>query len=203
MKSHRGVAVTGLAALLLLGCSDAGAPEPSSPSHDFTSGPAAPGPLILRLSEPDWFVFLFPDIESQLTASVGIVERFSAFCDPAPITIPTEDLQFLFSPTGRVALLLQAKELPVIIYAGAISGSIEDYCAQLATAPIVARGTAHIVFNHQDLSTEASNGYRAQGLVQLTAGGQARFTGVVKFVTTPDGNTRILVSQVNLSPQGH
>ena len=202
MKSHRRVALTSLATLVLLACSDAGAPEPISPSHDFTNGPATPGPLIVRLSEPDWFVFLFPDLGSQLTASVGIVERFSAFCDPAPITIPTEDLQFLFSPTGRVALLLQAKELPVIIYAGAISGSIEDYCAQLATAPIVARGTAHIVFNHQDLSSEASNGYRAQGLVQLTSGGQARFSGVVKFVTTPDGNTRLLVSQVNLSPQG-
>jgi hypothetical protein len=201
MKSHRLVALTGLATLLLLGCTEGKAPTEADPtaSKNFTNGPATPGPLILRLSEPDWFVFLFPDLEAQLTASVGMVERFSEFCEPAPITIPTEDLQLLFSPTGRLALLLQGREMPVIIYAGAINGSIEDYCAQLATAPIVARGTAHIVFNHHDLRTEASNGYRAQGVVQFTAGGQARFNGVVKFVTTPDGNTRLLVSQVNLT----
>jgi hypothetical protein len=200
MQPHRFFALTGLATLLVLGCSQDGAPGPTSPSQNFANGPPTPGPLILRLHEPDWFVFLFPDLEAQLTASVGMVERFSEFCEPAPITIPIQDLQLLFSPTGRLALLLQGRELPLIIYAGAINGSIEDYCAQLATAPIVARGTAHVVFNHQDLRTEASNGYRAQGVAQLTSGGQAQFTGVVKFVTTPDGNTRLLVSQVNLTP---
>lgn len=202
MKSLRFAALTGLAMLFLLGCSEDRATGPTSPSQTFTNGPATPGPIILRLREPDWFVFLFPDLGARLTASVGIVERFSQFCEPAPITIPTQDLQLLFSPTGRLGLLVQGRDMPVIIYAGAINGSIEEYCAQLATAPIVARGTAHIVFNHQDLRTEASNGYRAQGPVQLTAGGQAQFSGVVKFVTTPDGNTRLLVSQVNLSPEG-
>ncbi len=200
MNSHRFVAIIGLATLIMVGCSEEKTPDLTSPSNNFANGPATPGPLILRLHEPDWFVFLFPDLNAQLTASVGIVERFSAFCEPAPVTIPTQDLQFLFSPTGRLALLLQAREMPVIIYAGAINGSIEDYCAQLATAPIVARGTAHVVFNLKDFRTESSNGYRAQGVVQLTRGGQAQFSGVVKFVTTPDGNTRLLVAQVNLSP---
>jgi hypothetical protein len=203
MKSHRFVALIGLATLLMLGCSGDGVPEPTSPSENFTNGPATPGPLILRLSEPDWFVFLFPDLQAQLTATVGIVERFSAFCEPGPITIPPEDLQFLFSPTGRLALLLQGREMPVIIYAGAIPGrDIGAFCAQLSTAPIIATGTAHVVFNLKDFRTESSNGYRAQGVVQLTGGGQAQFSGVVKFVTTPDGNTRFLVSQVNLSPTG-
>ena len=173
--------------------------ESTPPANNFANGPSTPGPLILRLREPDWFVFLFPDFRANLTASVGIVERFSAFCESGPVTIPPQDLQFLFSPTGRIAVLVQGRELPVLIYAGATL----DFCTDLATAPIIARGTAHIVFNHRDLTSDASNGYRAQGTVELTAGGQAHFSGVVKFVTTPDGNTRVLVSQVNLSPQGN
>jgi hypothetical protein len=206
MKSHGLVALTGLVTLLFLGCTEGKAPteaNPTGPSNNFTNGPPTPGPLVLRVHEPDWFVFLFPDLQANLTASVGIVERFSAFCEPGPITIPPEDLQFLFSPTGRLALLLQARDMPVLIYAGAVAGDIDDFCTHLATAPIIATGTAHIVFNHQDLRAEASNGYRAQGTVELTAGGQAHFSGVVKFVTTPDGSTRILVSQVTLSPLGH
>jgi hypothetical protein len=189
---------------LVLGCAGSETPaEPAqsaSPSRDFTNGPASPGPVVFRLREPDWFVFLFPDLDANLTASVGFVDRFSVYCDPAPISIPPEDLQFLFSPTGRLAVLVKGREMPVIIYSGAISGSLEDYCAQLATAPIIARGTAHFVFNNKDLLTQASNGYRAEGTVELTAGGQAHFSGVVKFVTTPDGVTRILVSQVTLGP---
>jgi hypothetical protein len=201
MNTSRLFALTSLATLSILGCSNDGVPSSTQPSDNFANGPATPGPLVLRLHEPDWFVFLFPDLKSNLTASVGIVERFSAFCEPGPITIPPEDLQFLFSPTGRLALLVQGRELPVIIYAGAIPGrDIGAFCAQLATAPIIATGTAHIVFNHHDLNSDASNGYRAQGVVQLVAGGQAQFSGVVKFVATPDGNVRMLVSQVNLGP---
>jgi hypothetical protein len=208
MKTHCVVALTGIATLLLLGCTEGKAPteagDPTPPSNNFTNGPPTPGPLVLRVHEPDWFVFLFPDLRANLTASVGIVERFSAFCEPGPITIPPQDLQFLFSPTGRLALLLQARDMPVLIYAGAIAGrDIDAFCTQLSTAPIIASGTAHIVFNHHDLRTDASNGYRAQGIVQLAAGGQAHFSGVVKFVTTPDGSTHFLVSQVNLSPLGH
>jgi hypothetical protein len=208
MKPHRFVALTGLATLLLLGCTEGKAPteaNPTRPSDNFTNGPPTPGPLILRVREPDWFVFLFPDLRAQLTASVGIEERFSVFCEPEPITIPPQDLQFLFSPTGRIAVLVQGRDMPVVIYAGAIAGAdVTEFCTHLATAPIIATGTAHIVFNHHDLSSEASNGYRAQGTVELTGGGgQAHFSGVVKFVTTPDGSTRVLVSQVTLSPLGH
>jgi len=197
-----------LSTLLLLGCADGRSLTEGNdpkPSDNFTNGPSEPGPVVLRLHEPDWFVFLFPDLNAQLTATVGIVERFSAFCEPAPITIPTEDLQFLFSPTGRLALLVQGRDMPVLIYQGAIAGGpddIDDFCAQLATAPIIARGTAHIVFNAHDLNSDASNGYRAQGTVQLTAGGQAQFSGVVKFVATPNAGTRMVVSQVTLSPLG-
>src|SRR3954447_2912350 len=201
MNTSRLFVLTGLATLLVLGCSDDGVPASTEPSNNFTNGPATPGPLVLRLHEPDWFVFLFPDLQAQLTASVGIVERFSAFCEPGPITIPPEDLQFLFNPTGRLALLVQGRDMPVIIYAGAIPGrDIGAFCAQLSTAPIIARGTAHIVFNHHDLNSDASNGYRAQGVVQLVAGGLAPFNGVVNVVATPDGNVRMLVSQVNLRP---
>ncbi|MEO7138448.1 MAG: hypothetical protein ABI037_12085 [Gemmatimonadales bacterium] len=202
-KPNRFVTVTGLATLLLLGCADSERPteprEPAAPSYDFTNGPSTPGPLIFRLRESDWFVFLFPDFRSNLTASVGIVERFSAFCEGGPVTIPAEELQFLFSPTGRIAVLVKGREMPVVIYAGVTT----DFCTDLATAPIIASGTAHFVFNHHDLTSEASNGYRAQGTVELTAGGQAHFSGVVKFVTTPDGSTRVLVSQVNLSALGN
>jgi hypothetical protein len=201
MNMSRLVALTSLATLLILGCSNDGVPESTAPSDNFTNGPATPGPLVFRLHEPDWFVFLFPDLQAQLTASVGIVERFSAFCEPGPITIPSEDLQFLFSPTGRLALLLQGRDMPVIIYAGAIPGrDIDAFCAQLSNAPIIATGTAHIVFNDHDLNTDASNGYRAQGEVQLVAGGQAHFNGVVKFVAARDGTVRMVVSQVNLGP---
>jgi hypothetical protein len=206
MQTYRLVFLISLGGLLVLGCAASEtptAPDLAAPSNTFTNGPATPGPLVFRVREPDWFVFLFPDLRANLTASVGIVERFSAFCEPAPITIPPQDLQFLFSPTGRIAVLVQGREMPVIIYAGAIAGTdIGEFCTHLATAPIIAAGTAHFVFNHQDLTSEASNGYRAQGTVELTAGGRAQFSGVVKFVTTPDGSTRILVSQVNLSTPG-
>jgi hypothetical protein len=208
MHPYRLVALVSFSTLILLGCADRRSLTEESepkPSDNFTNGPSEPGPVVLRLHEPDWFVFLFPDLKAQLTASVGIVERFSAFCEPGPITIPSEDLQFLFSPTGRLALLVQGREMPVLIYHGAIPGGpddIADFCAQLATAPIIARGTAHIVFNHHDLLSDASNGYRAQGTVELTAGGQAHFSGVVKFVATKNAGTRMLVSQVNLSPLG-
>jgi hypothetical protein len=175
------------------------APDPVAPAHSFTNGPATPGPLILRLRETDWFIFLFPDFRANLTASVGIVEPFSAICEPGPVTIPAQDLQFLFSPTGRLAVLVQGREMPVVVYGGATT----DFCADLSTVPVIATGTAHLVFNHHDLNSEASFGYRAQGKVELTAGGQAHFSGAVKFVTTPRGETRMVVSQVTLSPLGH
>src|SRR4051812_18612432 len=146
MNLHRFVALIGLATLIMAGCSEGKTPDLTSPSNNFANGPATPGPLILRLHEPDWFVFLFPDLQANLTASVGFEERFSTFCEPAPIAIPPEDLQFLFSPTGRLALLVQGRDMPVIIYAGAIPGrDIGAFCAQLSTAPIIATGMAHIV----------------------------------------------------------
>lgn len=205
MIAHTVVAAC-LSTIVLLGCRESQSPtdtyEPYLPAYNYTNGPSSPGPVVFRLHEPDWFVFLFPDFRADLIASVGLAERFSVFCEPALPSIPPQDLQFLFSPTGRLALLLQGRDMPVLIYAGAMVGTAEEFCAHLATAPIIAKGTARVVFNHHDLNTEASNGYRAQGIVELTGGGQAQFSGVVKFVTTPDGNTRVVVSQVNLSPRG-
>ena len=206
MRTTRLAPLVCLATAIFLGCADSRSPTEGSelkPSDNFSNGPAAPRPIVFRLHQPDWFVFLFPDLKSNLTASVGMADRFSVFCDPAPITIPVQDLQFLFNPTGRLALLVQGREMPVVIYEGAIPGDdIEAFCVQLATAPIIARGTAHIVFNHHDLLSDASNGYRAQGIVDLVTGGQAHFSGVVKFVATPNAPTRMVVSQVNLSPLG-
>jgi hypothetical protein len=205
---YRLVALVCLAGLISFGCADNRSPTEGTqtdPSHNFTNGPPLPGPLVLRVREPDWFVFLFPDLRANITAQVGMVERFSAFCLPGPITIPPQDLQFLFKRGGQISVLVQGRDMPVLIYEGAIAGGPDDiaeFCEQLATAPIIARGTARFVFNNQDLTAEASNGYRAQGIVELTAGGQAHFSGVVKFVVTPNGGTRVLVSQVNLSPLG-
>src|SRR3954453_6196179 len=99
MHPYRLVALVGFSALILFGCADSRSLTEGSepkPSDNFSNGPSEPGPVVLRLHEPDWFVFPFPDVRAQLTATVGIVERFSAFCEPAPITIPPEDLQFLF-----------------------------------------------------------------------------------------------------------
>ena len=208
MQSHHFATFACLGTLLLLGCqgeSPTGAGNPIPPDQNFTNGPPLPGPIVFRVREPDWFVFLFPDLRANLTAQVGMVERFSVFCSPDPITIPPQDLQFLFKPGGQISVLAQGRDMPVLIYEGAIPGGpddIPDFCAQLATAPIIARGTARFVFNHQDLTADASNGYRAQGTVDLVAGGKAHFNGVVKFVSTPDGGTRVVVSQVILSPIG-
>jgi hypothetical protein len=195
-----------LSTVILLGCRESQSPTDTLgaglPVHNYANAPSSPGPVVFRLHEPDWFIFLFPDFGADLIASVGLAERFSVFCEPALPSIPPQDLQFLFSPSGRLSLLLQGRDMPVLIYAGAMVGTPEEFCAHLATAPIIARGTARIVFNHHDLNTEASNGYRAHGTVELTGGGKAQFSGVVKFVTTPDGNTRVLVSEVNLSAMG-
>ena len=198
---RRQPALAGSLALLLFACGGSESPteahDAAAPVFNFTNGPASPGPVVLRLQESDWFIFLFPDARANLTASVGIVEPFSAICESGPVTIPPEDLQFLFSPTGRLAVLVKGRDMPVVIYAGAMT----NFCTDLTSVPVIGTGTAKFVFNLADFNSESSsNGYRAQGTVDLTAGGQAHFSGVVKFVTTPDGNTRFLVSQVTLSP---
>jgi len=190
------------AALGTLACGDDSGTNPAGdavPSLDFTNGPEAPGPVVFRLAaEPNFYLYFFPDDKAGLTASAGVVGTLAEACD---ITNPNFaepiDFQFLFSPTGRLLEHGRA-DLSLVVY----QGSTTDFCGALIGAPIVATGTVHLVENDPDFTASRggpSFGYHAEGPVTLTAGGTARFSGTVKFVTTATGELAHILSHVVLT----
>jgi hypothetical protein len=158
-----------------------------APSSNFTNGPESPGPIVLRGQEAE-FIFLVPDLEDGVTATIGTPDLFSAWCDPtAPVTVEPYDFQRLFKPNGQIGELLKGEALPVIIYD---IGTVE-FCPDLIDAPVLATGTARLISNDRDFAEPPSYGYRATGEVTLTTGGTAHFTGIVKWVTTGSGDVRV------------
>jgi hypothetical protein len=183
---------------VLPSCTDS--PDPVAvagvePSAAITNGPSSPGPIVLR-GQDDEFIFLVPDLEDGLTASIGTPDLFAAWCDPtAPVTVVPYDFQSIDKPNGQLGELLKSDALPVIIYG---VGTVE-FCPDLATAPVVATGTARFVENDHDFADPPSFGYRATGTVTFTTGGTAHFTGTVRWVTTGSGQVRVR-SNVVLTP---
>ena len=204
MQAYHGIVpLTVLATLLLLGCADTAKPtetsEASETAFNFTNGPSAPGPVVFRLkAEPNFYSYAFPDDRAGLTATAGVVGTIAESCDPSnPNFAEPIDFQFLFSPSGRLLEHARA-ELSLVIY----EGSTTDFCGVLPGAPIVGTGTVHLVENDPDFTQTRggpSFGYHASGPVTLTGGGQAHFSGTVKFVTTPQGKLATIVSHVVLT----
>jgi hypothetical protein len=186
-----------LGAALVGGCADRPGPTETLdvPASGFSNGPTSPGPVVLR-GQDDEFIFLVPDFRDNLTASIGTPDLFAAWCDPtAPVTVVPYDFQQLTKPNGQIGELLKGDALPVIIYG---VGTV-NFCPDLATAPVVATGTARFVETDRDFADPPSYGYRATGTVTLTSGGSAHFAGIVKWVTTGSGQVRVH-SQVTLTP---
>jgi hypothetical protein len=69
----------------------------------------------------------------------------------------------------------------------------------------IAQGVGNLTSTDNDrLNTESSAntfGFRAQGLIDLAAGGSAEVTGVRQTVIRPDGTSDVLVSRVVLHPR--
>jgi hypothetical protein len=187
-----------LFAVVLVAC-DGRTTAPSEPAATLAqvSAPAAPGLVVSRGVE-DFFFFLVPDLAAGLTATIGTPDLFSAWCDPtAPVSVDAYSYQRLDKPTGVLGELLKGQDLTVIIYG---VGTVE-FCPDLDGAPVVARGTARLVEHDRDVADPPSYGYSVRGPVTLTAGGTARFSGNVNWVTTGKGEVRVH-SQLTLTP-GH
>ena len=188
--------------LPLAGCDEAPSPtaaDNADPSFNFTNGPEAPGPVVFRLAaEPNFYLYFFPDDKAGLTATAGVVGTLAESCDLSnPNFAEPIDFQFLFSPSGRLLEHGRA-DLSLVVY----QGSTTDFCGALIGAPIVATGTVHVVENDPDFDASRggpSFGYHAEGPVTLTAGGKARFSGSVKFVTTATGKLTHILSHVVLT----
>jgi|KBSMisStaDraftv2_1062788.scaffolds.fasta_scaffold133169_3 hypothetical protein len=180
-------AVVGLPALAL-GCGDASSPniETLSPLRAFavSSGPAMPGNSgIVRFGA---FVgFFVYDMQRGLLSIHSTSTPFADICGGTPPVIDSLDIQTIATVSGLHAIF-QGQNHNVLIYP-----AVPFDCSFLATAPLLAAGTVHLIRTDNDLRGEGSPGtdafgWQAEGdLRDLATGEVLRYTEIARFLFTP------------------
>ena len=193
------------AALLALGLGLAACDQPGPTSTLDTVVPKA---AVARAAGTDGaFEFrgkvpgalLMVDFDRELTLVVGhTAAQLAGIC--ATGVVPEEVTEHdVFTPNGVLHLLVQADELPAVVWA-VLSF---DPCSDLQGVTPLAEGTAHAIYSDNDFfetSKGASSfGMRAQGLLKETETGRSvRLNAKFRNVILPDGTVTLPVVDIIL-----
>jgi hypothetical protein len=203
------VAVVLGAAALAAGCDDVHDPvEPpvaadtGAPSF-AGSPPEQSGPIVYRTNN-DGYIFVHPLMTDRRSGlwSIHASFDFGSFCRGEGIhEYPTlEQLVDVAAMEEAVMRLSRADEL----YTAVATQSFNTIgtCPELLEA-LVADGTATWQNTDNDLFASGSRtnafGHNARGILDLAAGGQARYSEVARYSIRGGGNAT-LVYQINLDP---
>jgi len=144
--------------------------------------------------------------------AIHIARDAFAFCgEPFTIFRPGQ-FQDVFTPADELLVqeLFRAEGAFVTIYAWAGQNILETddiLCAFLLNQPRLARGTAHLVNTDNDLNAGSREapiradafGFTAEGIVELTGGGRAHYSGFSRAVFFPPDQVKV-ASGISLTP---
>jgi hypothetical protein len=188
MQPSISYAVVGLS-VLGLGCRDPSSPNvaTSQPprAFDFSSGPAMPGNSgIIRFG--DFVGFFVYDFQRGLLSIHSTSTPFADICAGTPPVVDFLDIQTIATVSGLHAIF-QGQNHNVLIYP-----AVPFDCSFLATAPLLAAGSAHLIRTDNDLLGSGSPGVNAFGwqaegnLLDVATGGSLRYTEIVRILFTTD-----------------
>ena len=188
MQPSISYAVVGLS-VLALGCRDPSSPNvaTSQPprAFDFSSGPAEPGNSgIIRFG--DFVGFFVYDFQRGLLSIHSTSTPLADVCAGTPPIVDLLDIQTIATASGLHAIF-QGQNHNVLIYP-----AVPVDCSFLATAPLLAAGSAHLIRTDNDLLGSGSPGVNAFGwqaegnLLDVATGGSIRYTEIVRLLFTTD-----------------
>jgi hypothetical protein len=207
MRTVASFTIATLVSLGGLACTDSGTTAPRSTTDGSAlspaSAPAASGPLVIRF-ESGYPIIASFDLADGLLA-VHIARDGFAGCGE-PFTVFRPGLfQDVSSPTFQdlVTELFRA-EVFVTVYPWEGQDIEADPCGFLLNTPRIARGTAHLLRTDNNLFGAAAPranafGYAVEGLLELTAGGQAHYSTVSRGVAVPAGGV-LITEDITLVP---
>jgi hypothetical protein len=196
-----------LCAAASLSCTDSNritAPAEVDVARDGAGGPSHRSGAIVIKEFGVWSVLGGgPPTNLGLTVA-GEASIEDACADPFSVPISPQNGIVVITPSGQVPARGVTREAFVQVFEYS-AGILTDPC-QLVGAPLVATGRAFFIQTFNEFAGPGSGPgsfavhVTVQGIVELTAGGQARLHADVQFVIRPDGTLVIDQEPVTLKP---
>jgi hypothetical protein len=199
------LAASVVSAVLALSCSgrtDTTAAS-SSPSFDFTNGPASPGNSgIFRFQ--GFVLEIAVDGKAGLVSFHGLQNTIADFCNGLG-QLDLMDFQVKPHSAGEVEALIVDRVSSVQIVA--LPANPTDLCTDLSGAPVLYRGTAAFHRTDNNFTPTGTEGGRADSfgwtsegkLDDLINGGQASYSEEVRLLINPKTNAlTVPVSKINV-----
>lgn len=191
--------------LTAVACTEPGPTEsgllPSGVPASMSNAPAASGSFVARFSAGYVLIATF-DLADGLVAIHGARNAF-LFCGESPTIFHPAEFQQVLSPRDEELIneLFRADAF-VSVYPWEGQDIEVDLCGFLLGTPKIARGTAHLLNTDNNRFGAVSQrgnafGYTAQGVLDLTSGGQAHYNAIFRAVATPGGGFRV-TEDINL-----
>lgn len=197
MQSLRIAGCALVAATLMGGCSEPNKPTEGagtrSPKSNFSNAPSQSGLRVVRGTS--FFFFVVFDADHGMAAAINGRDGIANCGEPFTVSQPGR-FQDVLNPSDEILVqeLFKADAAFVHVYAwdGVPPPDDDAFCA-LLTGPRIARGRARLVSTDNDFFAFLRSmpiradafGFTAQGTVNLTAGGTARFNAVDRVVFFP------------------
>lgn len=176
-------------ALMIVACEAAPTAAPadalSEAAANFTNGPSAPGPVVVRVEGSRLFA-VFNDPDRQLLSVHGLDPEDFFLCGTGSSGFEEVDVQIVDTPSEVEGLvrLFRAREANVAVYdTGVIPRTLPGFCALFASSLKLAEGPHDFLATVQD--TEGDNftrTFRFVGELEDVNGSTIRYTEVQKFV---------------------
>ena len=165
--------------VVLFGCSEPVADEraPSSPSFNFTNGPATPGPIVVRIAGAE--ALLVDNDPQRNLMAVYTPTADNLFCGGAALDL--FDVQLVFAASGGVNVLIKNRQAPAAVYATADFGELFDpdfpihtdqFCAFINGPKKIAEGTVDFSRPQHFSELRLQLAWSAQGFVNAVSGGR-------------------------------
>ena len=155
-----------------------------SPNAAISQPPAQPGQSgVVRFS--DFFGFFVYDLDRGLLSIHSTSTPFAEICEGTPPVVDFLDIQTIATASGLHAIF-KGQDHNVEIYP-----AVPFDCSFLASAPLIAVGTAQIVRTDNDVLGSGSPGIDAFGwqahgiLFDAETAGLVRYTEIVRVLATP------------------
>jgi hypothetical protein len=168
------------------------------PATVATAEPPADSGIVDRVSAGD--TALIVDFDADLLVLVNVIS-VEDFCDRRPAGDGL--VQVLELPDGVISVTVSDDDTPVVVVPA--PDSLEELCADPATYPVIATGTANFRLSDNDALGSGTRGNifgsQLQGTVTDDDGNAYTLTAFVRLQVTPDGGFTPLREDVSLIPR--
>jgi hypothetical protein len=168
------------------------------PATVAAAEPPSEAGIVDRASTGD--TALIVDFEDDLLVLVNVTS-VEDFCDNRPAGDGL--VQVLELPDGVISVTVSDDDTPVVVVPA--PDSLEELCADPATYPVIATGTANFRLTDNDAAVSGTRanvfGSQLQGTVTDDDGNAYNLTAFVRVRITPTGDGTLLRGDVSLIPR--